>query len=227
MFRLKKELIPGTVVWANRNIYYDEPDRPLYGKRSMYLITMVNSEYFFGCPLTTSSSTKNRTVLDKKYYPIKYNSRITECLYCLSYFDIVSPKTFQISEGTFEHFKRDLYKKIILGYADSPKEYNDVFIEEYLKDHQPTIGNILVYPTEEKVCKYYYICDMDQDTYSVLPLVNQKYIYSLVNDKKETIPKNIKFFDYFQNYKLEEKTEERLMILTKTRNLGSMPSYNK
>lgn len=225
MFQLKKELIPGTVIWANRNIYYDEPDRPLYGKSSMYLITMLNSDYFFGCPLSISNSTKNRTVLHKKYYPIKYNSKIKECIYRLSYEDIVSPKKFQISEGTFEHFKRKLYKKIILGYVDSPKEYNDIFIEEYLKEHQPAIGSILVYPTEEKVFKYYYICDMDQDTYSVLPLVNKKHIYSLISDKKETISKNIKFFDYFQNFKLEKSTKERLMTLTKTSNLGS--SYNK
>lgn len=221
MYLLKDDLCPGTVVWANRNIYYDRPDEALYGKRSMYLITSLNTEYFFGCPLTTNFSRKNSTVLRKKFYPLRQDSRVNECLYKLEYNDIASSVTFKVSRGTFENFKRNLYKRIAIGAIDSPDEYNDIFVKEYLMYNKPEIGNILVYPSEEKVFKYYYICSNRGDSYTVIKLNEDNRNYEVASSEMMEIPKAIRFYDYYDTYNMDTYNQNRINDIVK------MKKYSK
>ena len=131
MYILKKDIVPGTVLWGKKKIYYDAPGLDVENKKCMYVVTMVNDDYFFGCPLTRKNSARFYTGLSSDKYPVQKNTRISECLYKLDYDDIVGPKHFSIEEKTFEHFKKNLYKKIAIGRADSPKEYNDLYVEEF------------------------------------------------------------------------------------------------
>ena len=215
MYLLKDDLCPGTVVWANRNIYYDKPDQVLYGKRAMYLITSLNTDYFFGCPLTTNHSKRNSTVLKRKFYPIKQDSKVNECLYKLEYNGIASSATFKVSKGTFENFKRNLYKRIVIGVADSPDEYNDIFVEEYLLDNKPAIGNIIVYPSDEKVFHYYYVCSNHGDNYTVIKLNEDSHNYSVVDNALMEIPKNIRFYDYYDTYSMDTYNRNKINEIVK------------
>ena len=228
MYILRKDIKPGVVIWGDRNIYYDDPTKILHGRKSMYVITMVNEDHFYGCPLTVNKSGKNCTILSTKHYPIKQDSRITECLYKLSYSDIVSDTKFTLTEGTFEHFKRSLYKRIILGSADSPKEYNEIYVNEYLKEHVPRVNDILVYPSEEKQFKFYYLYDQDDENYICVSLNQEKdkdkYLYSIEKIELINIPKSIRFFDYFTKHSLNRDTvEEALGAKVKVKSIGCYP----
>lgn len=222
MFILKKDIIPGTVVWAEKDIYYDQPDKKISGKRSMFLVTMINTDYFFGCPLTVNTSAKNQTVLSTKFYPVKKDSRVTECLYKIPYTNIANSKTFKVSDGTFKHFKRNLYKKIILGFADSPDEYNELFVNEFLKNNIPSIDDIIVYPSDDKVLKYYYIYDLDEETYSLLRLKKDGYNYSLNSNCIEFIPKSIRFFDYFTNHNMHRPSSDEIKVEGVQKRIGTL-----
>lgn len=206
MYTLKRDVVPGTVVWGERKIYYDQPNKPLYGKKSMYLVTMINDDYFFGCPLKTKIPGNGSTVICKKNYPIKQDSAVDECLYKLEYSDIVNPSSFRVSSGTFDHFKRNLYRKIVLGMSNSPKEYNDLFMEEYLKNHTPRVDDVIVYPGEEKTLKYFYICDEDNDNYTLLPLKKDKIcdesIYTITDNKLTSMSKSILCYDFYREHSL-------------------------
>lgn len=215
MYTLKKDLHPGTVVWANRKIYYDRPDQELFGKRAMYLITSLNTNYFFGCPLTTNTSKRNGTILRSRFYPIKHDSRVNECLYQLEYEDIIPTTSFAITENTFKNFKRNLYKKIVIGAADSPSEYNDVFVEEYLLDNKPPVDSILVYPSDEKVFYYYYVCSNHGDHYTAIRLNEKSYNYTVAGDDLIEIPKSIRFYDYFTTYNMSSKEKQKIKTIEK------------
>lgn len=213
MYMLKKDLCPGTVVWANRNIYYDKPDEFLCGKKAMYLITSLNTDHFFGCPLTINSSKRNGTILKSKFYPIKCDSRVNECLYYLKYEDIIGNTSFKVTENTFRNFKRNLYKKIVIGAADSPDEYNDIFVEEYLLDNKPSINSILVYPSDEKVFHYYYVCSNHGDNYTVIKLNEDSHNYSVAGNKLMEIPKDIRFYDYYDIYSMDESNKQKIKAI--------------
>ena len=157
MYKLNKIVAPRSVIWAKKSIYYDKPELSNPDKTSMFLVTYVNEDYFFGCPLTMNPSPKNSTVLLKSHYPLKRDSRVNEYLYKLTGQDIIGDELFKVTRGTLEYFKRCLYQRIVLGNAESPEEYNDIFVEEYLKDYRPTVNNIVVYPSAEKVFRYYYV----------------------------------------------------------------------
>ena len=81
MLILSKDLHPGMVVWAYKAPYYDDPYKVKFNDKGMYLITKVNYDYFFGCPIVASNSPKNTTILHKSIYPLRYDSRINECIY--------------------------------------------------------------------------------------------------------------------------------------------------
>jgi len=227
MYSLKRELVPGTVVWGERKIYYDDPNRKLQGKRSMYLITSVNSDHFYGCPLLVRNNEKNGTLLSKKHYPLKYDSIVMECLYKLSYSDILSPMSFRVSPKTLEHFRRNLYKKIILGHAESPEEYNELFVKQFLEDNVPTTNDIVVYPSEEKVFKFYYIYDDLEDRYKGIKLEQHKddgvYSYTITDGKLVDLPKSVYFYDFFPNHPVKrEDIEESVNKKGFLKKLGSV-----
>lgn len=205
MYIVNKNVFAKSIVWANKNIYYDKPNDQIENKRSMFLITMVNEDYFFGCPLTVNDSNHNRTVLRKKHYPLKQDSKITECLYKLTYEDLISNKYFMITDGTFEHFTRSLYQRIIIDQMESPKEYNELFVNEYLKSHQPNINDVIVYPSNEKIFKYYYILDEDENNYQLLKLNKLGlWNYNIDNSDEYIIvkPKSERFYDYYSKYNI-------------------------
>lgn len=199
MFKLNRELVPGMVVWAQRQPYYDAPEKLKQGAKSMYLITKVNSRYFFGCPLTTSPSPRNCTILRKGLYPISYTSRISECIYKIAKADIVNPKTFFVSPKTLEYFRRKMYERIILEHAEGPKEYNEIFVNDYLLDHIPRRDDIIVYPSKEKKFKYYYIYDVCENDYTLLKLNKADGKYSLCDTDKIIMPKSTRFFSYYRD----------------------------
>lgn len=202
MFVLKENLAPKQVIWAKKNIYYDRPDIELTNKTAMYLITMVNEDYFLGCPLTTSCSNRNLTILSSSNYPLKRDSRINNCLYKLETEDVLSIPLFEIDDKAFLHFQRELYKKIVLGCIYSPTEYNDLFVEELLKTYKPKPDSILVYPSEEKVFRYYYLYDESDEYYSLLNLTKEENNYYLASTNIVAVPKSIRFFDFYTNHNL-------------------------
>ena len=212
MYILKKDITPGMVVWGKKTVYYDQPEKIIHGKSCMYVVTMVNEDYFFGCPLTTQSCMKNSTVLSSTIYPIRQDSRIRESLYKVYYDEITSSNTFKVSPRTFEHFKRNLYKRIILGQSDSPRMYNELFVEEYLREHVPAIDNILVYTAPDKQFKYYYLYDENETDYVGVRLnlhkENGQYNYSLYDQKLVNIPKSERFFDCYTNHTLSRDAVE-------------------
>lgn len=216
MYILKKDLNPGCVVWANRNVCYDASVTSLSSKRGMFVITNINKDYFLGCRITSNPLFMQQTILKKELYPIKHDSRILECLYKIPYDDIVSSKSFKISKGTFNHFKRGLYQRIVIDSIESPEEYNDEFVRSYLKMNIPKPNNIIVYPSSDKKFKYYYICEEDKDNYIVLSLDKTKdYNYSLDNSEISIMPKNIRFYDYFNNHPLERETVNKVLMKLK------------
>lgn len=215
MYILKKDITPGMVVWGEKTVYYDQPEKIIKNRRCMYVVTSVNDNYFFGCPLTTQSCMKNSTILSTKHYPIKQDSRIRETLYKVYYDQIVSSQSFKVSERTFEHFKRNLYKRIILGESDSPRMYNEPFVEEYIRTHQPEIDNILVYTSPERKFKYYYLYDENITDYIGVRLnlekENGKFNYTVSDKELVTIPKSERFFDCYTSHTLSrDEVEEGL-----------------
>lgn len=198
MYKLNKIVAPRSVIWAKKSIYYDKPELSNPDKTSMFLVTYVNEDYFFGCPLTMNPSPKNSTVLLKSHYPLKRDSRVNEYLYKLTGQDIVSDELFKITRGTFEYFKRCLYQRIALGHAESPEEYNDIFVEEYLKDYRPTVNNIVVYPSAEKVFRYYYVAGETEKDYLLLKLNKNSYNnFSLIHEQILPMSKSVRFYDYY------------------------------
>lgn len=194
------DITPKSVVWANKSIYYDKPGMIFPETRSMFVITMINEDYFLGCPLTTNNTLRNRTVLKKDFYPIKKDSRISTTLYKINKDDILSNKKFELTDGTFEHFKRDLYQKIVLNHMESPKEYSDMFVSEYLKDHYPKVNDVVAYPTNDRVFKYYYVYDENDKNYIGLSLDKMAHnIYVPNTTNFTTISKDIRFYDYYDD----------------------------
>ena len=212
MYLLRKDITPGMVVWGEKTVYYDQPEKIIKNRKCMYVVTSVNKDYFFGCPLTTQSCMKNSTILSSKIYPIKQDSRVRETLYKVYYDQIVSSQTFKVSPRTFEHFKRNLYKRIILGQSDSPRMYNEPFVEEYLRDHVPSIDNILVYTAPDKQFKYYYLYDENETDYIGVRLnlnkENHEYNYSLCGKELVHIPKSERFFDCYTSHNLSRDVVE-------------------
>jgi len=213
MYSLVKDLAPKSVVWAHKNIYYDEPGLKIEDKKSMFLITMVNEEYFFGCPLTKNNSLKSGTVLHKSVYPIKYDSTINERLYKLCSDDIVGSERFKVSDGAFEHFTRRLYQRIAIGKIDSPEEYNELFVSEYLKNHYPVTGDIVVYPSCDKIFKYYYIYSEDRKQYHGLKLQREGYNnYHIASNYLSAISKDIRFYDYYKNHMIRREDITKVLL---------------
>lgn len=212
MFVLSKELIPGMVVWSYKAPYYDDPNKMKFNAKGMYLITKVNYDYFFGCPIVAGGSPKNSTMLHKSVYPLKYDSRVNECIYKIPNSDIISNHTFQLLPKTFEYFKRKMYERIALGYAEGITEYNDIFANDYLNDHIPKVGNVISYPSEEKKLRYYYIYDEDKSNYILISLDKEDYNYSLHDTKKIVMPKKTRFYTYYENAGMDhDKVDEIIM----------------
>lgn len=200
MYIVNRTILARSVIWANKNVYYDKPNVQPKNRKSMFLVTMVNDDYFFGSPLTINDSIRNRTVLRKELYPIKQDSKITENLYKLTYNDIVNNKCFMITEGTFERFIRTLYQRIAIGQMDGPEEYNQTFASYYLKNHKPKVNDIIAYPSDEKKFKYYYVLDEDDDNYQLLKL-NKIDLYNFIIDNSiVNMSKNVMFYDYYSGY---------------------------
>lgn len=226
MYILKKDVVPGMVVWGEKTIYYDQPGKMIDGKHCMYVVTKVNEDHFLGCPLTTQTCRKNSTVLSSKNYPIKYDSRIRETIYKVYYDQIVSPSTFMLTERTFEHFKRNLYKRIMLGKCDSPSCYNEPFAEEYFMEHVPSIGDVLVYPSDNKQFKYYYTYGETEEDYLGVPLELNRddgsFTYTIVSSELVNIPKSTRYFDIYSNHSLtREEVDAVVNCDKKQKTLGS------
>lgn len=198
---LREDLHLGTVVWACKSNYYVEPDNAYTKKAQMFLINKLNPDYFLGSPLSIRKGGEKSTVLNHNFYPLRSDSILIECLYRIPYEDIVNNKTFQITEGTLTHFRRNLYKRIILGEAYGLDEYNEMFVRDYLEDNKPSINDIVVYTTEEKNLQYYYICEEDENTYFGFWLNREDGYnrYTLASDEIEEVSKEKRFFDYYRD----------------------------
>lgn len=226
MYKLEKEIVPGTVVWAEKKVYYDIADKVPNIRSNMFVITMVNDDYFFGSPVAKNNYMKNYTVLSTKFYPIREDSRILECIYKILPSDIVSPKSFKITPQTLEHFRRNLYKKIILGHAISPVEYNEAFVQDFLNTHVPKVDNVIVYPSSEKILKHYYIYDEDEENYSLLRLNKEGFNYYIGSKTLETVPKDVRFFEYFTDHSLPRPSVEQIETQNYQKKLGSIRFKN-
>lgn len=187
------------VVWAKQIPYYDKPWLVGPKDNAMYAITSVNDKYFFGCPLIKdNNSNRNSTFLSNKIYPLTYNSRINECIYCIDKNYIVNPNTFTIAPKTFEHFKRKLYERIVIDKAEGYKEYNDYYADEYMLEHQPPVGSVIVYPTTEKVFNMFYIKDEDKNVYYLQEVNKQdKNIFEVSSKQIIKKLKNIRYYSYY------------------------------
>ncbi len=213
MLILSKDLHPGMVVWAYKAPYYDAPYKVKFQDKGMYLIVKVNYDYFLGCPVVISNSPKNSTILHKSIYPLRSDSRVNECIYKISNNDIVSRKNFSVLPETLEYFKRKMYERIVLGYAEGKEEYNDIFINDYLSTHIPSKGNIITYPSKEKKLYRYYIYDENKRNYVLIELDKIEGDYFIHNTKKIVIPKKIKFFSYYENPNIDHnKLKEMLFV---------------
>lgn len=215
MLILSKDLHPGMVVWAYKAPYYDDPYKVKFNDKGMYLITKVNYDYFFGCPIVASNSPKNTTILHKSIYPLRYDSRINECIYKISNYDIVSRKSFSVLPETLEYFKRKMYERIVLGYVEGKEEYNDIFVNDYLSTHIPTKGNIISYPSKEKKLYRYYIYDEDKSNYILIELDKIDGDYFVHNTKKIVMPKHIRFFSYYENPNMDHNKIREIISITK------------
>lgn len=222
MYNLKRDLKEGTVVWAYKNVYYDMPDKLVLGKIQMFLITELSTDYFFGSPVTIYRQLEKHTVLKKELYPLREDSVVLEYIHKIPYCDITSTKMFQVTPQTLEHFKRNLYKRIVLGQASGIEEYNEEFVKSYLEQHQPKVDNIIVYPNENKQYEYYYIYQEDEDGYELLRLNRNKrdYTYSLVSNELETMPKERRFFDYYTSHSMARPADVKTG--NKVKKIGSV-----
>lgn len=213
MYVLTKDIIPGCVVWADKKVFYDRPGEKIEPKRTMFLITTVNEEFLLGCPLSKSQSTRNRTILFKEFYPIKYNSRVTEDLYLLARDDVYTGRHFVIKDTTFEHFKRSLYQRIAVDKMISPEEYSEIFVEDYLREHYPKKDSLVVYPSDDKMFKYYYIYNEDENNFFGIKLNRIGYDnYYVIDPKVETISKQIRFYDYYEKSPISRLEVEKSLV---------------
>ena len=202
----KSDLSFGTVVWARPSFYYDKDDSYIINKNRMYVIVKQMPEGFLSAPIT-SSVEPHHAFLSKRKYPIKLDSEIKECLYCVAMSDIVSPNVFKVEASTMNYFRRRMYEKIVLGYAEGREEYNNLFVKDYLLDHKPKVDNIIVYPkTNSKGYNYYYIYDMDEDSYCLIELDRIQKDYYIKNETPIFKDKNIRFYTYYNNHSLKRTT---------------------
>lgn len=198
------ELVPGTVVRAHSAEFYDCKNDGRLNKRRMYVIVKEMPKYILGCRITSNLSKKNATIIQKDKYPFLYvDSKIDECIYRIPKSDIDSLKTFRIEPGTMEYFRRRLYQRIVLGFADGINEYNDMFVYDYLEDHVPQTNNIIVYPSDELQYKYYYIYDTLDDDYELVELSKKSLgVFCVTGSNTIIKPKNIRFYTYYTDHNI-------------------------
>ena len=223
MYVIKEDIAPGCVLWAKRSIYYDRPNQPIENKANMFFVIKAMDENFWGCPLEKNNCSKNYNILKSKFYPIKYDSKVVTNIYKIPYEDVQSPVLFKVTEGTLQNIKKNLYKRIILGYSEGPKEYNNVFTEEFLKENVPQVDNIIVYPAGYKSYKYYYIYDDNEEYYSLIELKKHDIDYFSVIDNDEVLmPKNIPYFDFYSKHSLTRGEVNKSLFGIKEKKLGSI-----
>ena len=197
----KGELCPGVVVWANTVGYYDCSDT-FINKKRMYVIVKEMPKDFLGCPITSNDSKFYNTHLSKDIYPLRLNSRVKECIYNTPKADICSSKTFKLEEKTFEYLKRTLYERITIGKGLGKCEYNEMFVNDYLKEYIPKVNDVIEYPMENMGYKYYYIYSMDEDNYELIELSKEDRIYSVIGDEPILMNKSVRFFACRRNHNL-------------------------
>ena len=88
-------------------------------------------------------------------------------------------------------------------------------------------NDIIVYPSEEKVFKFYYIYDDLEDSYKGVKLEQHKddgiYSYTITDGKLIDLPKSIHFYDFFTNHPVKrEAVEERVNEKGFLKKLGSI-----
>ena len=223
MYITKKDINPGCVLWAKRSIYYDQPNKPVENKANMFFVIKAMDDNFLGCPLERNNCNKNYNILKSKFYPIKYDSKVVTNIYKIPYGDIQSPILFQVTEGTLQNIKRNLYKRIILGYSEGPKEYSDIFTKEFLSENVPCVDNIIVYPSSDKKYKYYYIYDDNEEYYSLIELKRHDIDYFSVIDNNEVLmPKDIPYFDFYSDHSFDRSEVDKALFGIKEKKLGSI-----
>lgn len=225
MYSINKNIFPGHVVWAYRNVYYDQPEKIVFNKVNMFLVLKTKDDYFYGCKVERNSEGCKSNVLKKKFYNLKYDSRVAPDIYKINFFDIASSESFKVTEGTLANIKRNIYKRIILGHNKGPIEYQEVFVKDYLKDNKPKVDNIVVYPSVEKEFKYYYIYEDNDEYYSLIKLKKENTNTYSVEDNNEVImSKDIPYFDYYVNHSLLRDTVDRSIFGIKEKKLENIIS---
>ena len=221
MYHDKNNVIPSSVVWASRNVFYDQPDKTIDKQINMFLVLKTEDMHFYGCKLEKNPTGGTNNVLKKKFYPLKYDSRVAANIYKIPFNDIVNNFTFMVTQGTFQNIKRNIYKRIILGHNEGPVEYQEMFVNDFLKDNQPQVDNIIVYPSEEKQYKYYYIYDDMGDYYSLIQLQKEeKDHFSVLDSKEILVPKQARYFDCYDNHTLSREEVEEYLFGVKTKTLS-------
>jgi len=109
---INDNVYPNNVVWAYRDVFYDEPDKIIAGHKNMFLILKTENDYFYGCKLEKHNGDGNRNVLKKEYYPIKYDSKVATNIYKISVNDVIGTFSFKVRPAKVEHIKRNIYKRI-------------------------------------------------------------------------------------------------------------------
>lgn len=218
MNNISKYIGPGNVVWANRTIFYDQPGKIITDQVNMFLVLKKDNTSFYGCKIERNPNGGTNNVLRKKFYPLKYDSRAASDIYKIDYDSIVSPQTFKVTEGTLANIKRNIYKRIILGYNQGPIEYQQDFVKDYINENQPAVDNIIVYPSSTKEYNYYYIYDIDEEYYSVIKLYKKDINhFSVYNNCEIRIPRNIPYFDYYVNHSVKREDINNYICHVKTK----------
>lgn len=223
MNNFKDYIEPGVVVWANRNIFYDQPDKIITDKINMFLVLKKDDNSFYGCKLDKNPVDGTSNVLRKKFYPLKYDSRVSADIYKIDFDSIANTCTFKVTEGTLSNIKRNIYKRIVLGYNQGPIEYQEEFVKDYIKEHRPETDNIIAYATNEKKYQYFYIYENEDEYYSLIKLKREGINYfSLESSNEVLMPKTIPYFDYYTSHNLTRDNVDKYLFGNKEKKLGNI-----
>lgn len=223
MNNIEKYLEPGNVLWARRDIFYDQPERIVSDKVNMFLVLKKEDNSFLGCKIEKNPVGGNKNVLKKRFYPLKYDSRVASDIYKIDFDAIASSYTFRVSEGAFSNIKRNIYKRIVLGYNKGPKEYQEEFVKDYLEENKPQEDNIIVYPSIDKRYKYYYVYEDNEDYYSLIELKKHDFdYYTIMSNEEVLMPKNIPYFDFYKEHSLTRSDIDYVLFGIKEKKIGSI-----
>ncbi len=209
MLVLKKDIIPGMVVWAKKVPFYDDPSLVKDSDSSLYAVVYRNDEALLACPLVNQYAKCDAvTYLSPSEYPLRYTSKIKELIYKVPNETVIGNHNFALAQNKYEYFIRRLYQKILSNRAEGVTEYNNLFTDYYFDTHRPSIDSIIVYPRANENGRFrkYYVVDEDDSSYKLKEIIGSKNDgYTFLDAPIVDMPKDRKYYSVYMDSKVHKE----------------------